>query len=215
MYTSCFGNVKNLPYGLIPVAISAGIPPWFKGQRDSRLAPTKAMLGMKADQYETLYNRILLPLDAESVYSQLGNHAVLLCWEKPGEGCHRRVVAEWFESKLGVLVPELGVDRTETPCQTTRHYPFWKTPDVWKALIASRIESARGAAGECEDIHGTLHHATLIDFTPDHWPIFDPIPGTRPTFHVANVKGKWVAVGPRKKKGKVPAGLDELQRELF
>jgi hypothetical protein len=54
-------------------------------------------------------------LDPRELYEALGEEAVLLCWEKPGEGCHRRLVAEWFEASLGVVVPEWGVPREQTP----------------------------------------------------------------------------------------------------
>jgi len=33
---------------------------------------------------------------------------VLLCWERPGSFCHRRLVADWFQEKLGVSVHECG-----------------------------------------------------------------------------------------------------------
>ncbi len=32
---------------------------------------------------------------------------VLLCFEKSGEFCHRRLVAKWLEQRLGIVVPEL------------------------------------------------------------------------------------------------------------
>jgi uncharacterized protein YeaO (DUF488 family) len=32
---------------------------------------------------------------------------VLLCFEKPGQFCHRRVLAEWIEEQTGQVVPEL------------------------------------------------------------------------------------------------------------
>ncbi|MCL6442574.1 MAG: DUF488 domain-containing protein, partial [Alicyclobacillus sp.] len=47
-------------------------------------------------------------------YEELGENAVLLCYEKHNDWCHRRMVADWFEKELGVVVPELGFDRSET-----------------------------------------------------------------------------------------------------
>jgi uncharacterized protein (DUF488 family) len=49
----------------------------------------------------------LSKLDPQKVFSDLGQDAILLCWEKPGEDCHRRLVAEWLEGLLGIKVPEL------------------------------------------------------------------------------------------------------------
>ncbi|MGZ4303127.1 MAG: DUF488 family protein [Gaiellaceae bacterium] len=36
-----------------------------------------------------------------------GRGLVLLCFEKPGQFCHRRVLAEWWEEQTGQHVPEL------------------------------------------------------------------------------------------------------------
>jgi len=80
------------------------------------LAPTKEMLRMDFSRYRTLYFRTILGrLDPKETWDQLhalaGSHEpVLLCWEtlrKPGEWCHRRMAAEWFQAELGEEVPEL------------------------------------------------------------------------------------------------------------
>ncbi|EDQ8408608.1 hypothetical protein GO387_003587, partial [Salmonella enterica subsp. enterica serovar Senftenberg] len=37
----------------------------------------------------------------------MGNvEPVLLCWEKPGEFCHRQLVSRWFRRELGISVEE-------------------------------------------------------------------------------------------------------------
>lgn len=36
--------------------------------------------------------------------------SVLLCWEKSGAFCHRRLVAEWLEDAVGEKVQELDED---------------------------------------------------------------------------------------------------------
>ena len=64
---------------------------------------------------ERYFREILGPLDPQKVWDDLhrlaGEHEpVLLCHEhllKPGDWCHRRMVAEWFEDKLGIAVLEL------------------------------------------------------------------------------------------------------------
>jgi hypothetical protein len=115
MFTSCFSTVKNLPTDLIPVSIARGAPRGFAGRKELRLAPTWAMLKMSRPDFDQQFARMLARLDPAKLYAELGENAVLLCWEKPGEGCHRRMVAEWFEEALGVVVPEFGIDRAETP----------------------------------------------------------------------------------------------------
>lgn len=64
-------------------------------------------------EYVSLYRQQLNSLDPHRVWDELhqlaaGAEPVLLCWEKPGENCHRRLVAEWFERMLGYEVPELN-----------------------------------------------------------------------------------------------------------
>jgi hypothetical protein len=54
----------------------------------------------------------------------LGLDAILLCWESFNVRCHRRLVAEWLEDKLGIIVPELGHERAES-------VPFSEQPSKW------------------------------------------------------------------------------------
>lgn len=116
MFTSYFANVKNLPADLRPVSIARStFRSGFKGASELRLAPTREMLKMPIEQYNVLFEQILLGLDAAELYASLGDSAVLLCWERPGQCCHRRRVAEWFEEHLGIVVPEFGFSREATP----------------------------------------------------------------------------------------------------
>ena len=60
------------------------------------------------DEYEYLYHEeILNRLDPSKVYEDLGEDAILLCWEKPGVFCHRRIVAQWLYDNLHIKVSEL------------------------------------------------------------------------------------------------------------
>lgn len=117
MYTSYFANVKKLPADLEPVSIARGTPPWAgKIRRELRLAPTQEMLKfMTAAQYDRAYAAILKALDPAEIARDLGDKAVLLCWEAANvKFCHRRVAAEWLESELGIVVPEYGFERKQT-----------------------------------------------------------------------------------------------------
>ena len=76
------------------------------------LAPSwklvKAGLGQK-DFIKAYRAEVLDKLDARQVLRDLGgDNLVMLCWEPPGEFCHRRVAAAWLQRKLGVKVPELN-----------------------------------------------------------------------------------------------------------
>lgn len=55
--------------------------------------------------YET---KILQPLNPQKIWQMLGEDAVLLCWEKSGTFCHRRIVAEWLEKNLSITIQELS-----------------------------------------------------------------------------------------------------------
>ncbi|MDD2904187.1 MAG: hypothetical protein PHU44_17305 [Syntrophales bacterium] len=90
------------------VSIALKTPEWFQGRRYPALAPTRKMLKMCEVKYREAYQKILERLDPRQVYEDLGPDAILLCWEQPGEFCHRRLVAEWLEKHLGVEVPELS-----------------------------------------------------------------------------------------------------------
>ena len=85
------------------------------------LAPGKWLFDPAYKDYdvyrERYFSEILGPLDAQKTWDELhaladGHEPVLLCHEhllKPGDWCHRRMVAEWFEDKLGVAVSEMAV----------------------------------------------------------------------------------------------------------
>jgi len=106
MFTSYFWrfHLKEVPH---LVSIAWKTPEWFQGRRYPALAPRGKMLKMPEDEYRRRYQAILDRLDPRQVYEDLGEDAVLLCWEQPGEFCHRRLVAAWLERALGVTVPEL------------------------------------------------------------------------------------------------------------
>jgi len=90
------------------VAISRGVPKGFKGRRYMPLAPATWALVREPDEavFREKFMSQLERLDARATVEALGEDAILLCWEKPGEFCHRRVVAEWLERELGTSVPE-------------------------------------------------------------------------------------------------------------
>jgi hypothetical protein len=65
-----------------------------------------------ADGYtEQFIEKVLMPLNPHEIYATIcgrfGDDATLLCYEKPGDFCHRHIVAAWFKSNLGISVPEL------------------------------------------------------------------------------------------------------------
>jgi len=112
MFTSYFWrfHLKEVPH---LVSIAWKTPDWFRGRRYPALAPTRKMLQMCEAKYRVAYQKILNRLDPRKVYGDLGSEAVLLCWEYPGEFCHRRLVAEWLEKHVAIQVPELPANYDE------------------------------------------------------------------------------------------------------
>ncbi len=108
--TSYFANKGIKDKGLRLVSISL-VTRYCKCERYKALAPTKEMIELahagNTEEYTRLYqSEILSKLDPLKVYEELDG-AVLLCWEKAGSFCHRRLVAEWIESATGEKVLEL------------------------------------------------------------------------------------------------------------
>jgi hypothetical protein len=107
------------------VAISQGVPGWYKGRRYMPLAPPRWLLKARDPElFDREYRKRLEGLDARQVVKDLGPDAILLCWESFNVRCHRRLVAEWLEEKLGIAVPEVGHERSES-------IPFSKQPSKW------------------------------------------------------------------------------------
>ena len=97
------------------VAISRSQPRSWTGRVFEPLAPSWRLVqeakSGAIDEYEYIRRyreEVLSKLDSARVYADLGEDAVLLCWERSGAFCHRRLVAEWFEETLGISVPEVG-----------------------------------------------------------------------------------------------------------
>lgn len=117
------------------VAISRGVPRWYKGRRYIALAPPRRLLNAKDPElFDREYRKQLEALDAKQVAEELGPNAILLCWESFNVRCHRRLVAEWLEEKLGIAVPEFGHERSES-------LPFREQPSKWDAELSAGRQS--------------------------------------------------------------------------
>jgi len=115
MQTSCFSTYK----GLDGIGIAGRSPVSYKGEEFKILAPKlwffkKFKVDGDKDFYiKHYYKEVLDKLNPEEIYNLLKDNT-LLCWEKstfdengkPNFFCHRRIVAEWIENKLGIEVPE-------------------------------------------------------------------------------------------------------------
>ena len=116
MQTSYFSNIRNIQ---APLSISQYPPKWYVGAQFKVLAPPWALVdmahkGLSRELYTKEFHRLVLAdLDPREVYdaivAEYTENVTLMCFEKlenPGDFCHRRIVAEWFEKQLDIKVPE-------------------------------------------------------------------------------------------------------------
>lgn len=118
IYTTYFANLHNLPKEIVPIAICAKPPKWWKGLSYRNLAPPYDVLmnykrgGSERDYIREYMKRVIANLDVHAVWKELselagGKQFALVCYEKRGEFCHRHIVAEWFFNH-GYLAVEYG-----------------------------------------------------------------------------------------------------------
>lgn len=116
MNTSYFASPKIVKGDLNLRPISKKPPDWFynPGGTYVPLCPSWNLVMSYKDGHITkeeytirYYDEILNKLDPARTYQELGENAILLCWEKSGEFCHRRIVADWFLKHLQIEVKEL------------------------------------------------------------------------------------------------------------
>ncbi|WP_449244000.1 DUF488 family protein, N3 subclade [Desulfobacca acetoxidans] len=121
--TSNFKIAGHLPQA---VAISRSTSKAWRGKSYKPLAPTWNLVKISdPTEFIRLYRaKVLNNLDPRQVLLELGgDDIVMLCWEAPGEFCHRLVVAAWLQKEVGVVVEELNP-------KLRRHQDWLKTMGV-------------------------------------------------------------------------------------
>lgn len=107
IYTSYFGNMRNIDDDKICISICRKAPDWYHGWEYKALAPSYDLLmEWKRTKNEEEYvkrfmEEVLYKIDVREVIKSLtsmsnGKDIVLLCYETPDEFCHRHLVAEWL-----------------------------------------------------------------------------------------------------------------------
>ncbi len=116
MFTGYFGKVKSYPqdkgYRFVSIA---RFNKFWNGDEYKRLAPPAEIIKIEDEELYTdlYYEKVLNKLSPQKVYDELGDNAVLLCYERWSDikeektFCHRRIVAKWLEDNLGIKVEEL------------------------------------------------------------------------------------------------------------
>ncbi len=116
MKTSSFNHIGHRLLNGTPVpeavSIAAKAPVWFKGRQYKKLAPKYTFFKKyKEDgdeEYYTVqyYKEVLDKLDPQEVFDELGEDAILLCYEKSNKFCHRHLVSAWLNQNLGLNITE-------------------------------------------------------------------------------------------------------------
>lgn len=98
------------------IAISRKLPHWLPRDfpRYRPLAPGDWHRSITEGQYVQRYHSILATMQPIIVWNLLHemvypHEPILVCYEKSGDFCHRRIVAEWFRYWLNQEVPELTI----------------------------------------------------------------------------------------------------------
>ena len=120
IYTSYYANMRHIPEDIVQISIAGKAPKWYNGLEYKKLAPKFSFFnewktkGLSNEYYiEHFNNEVLSLLNANNVLSDLerlsgGKDCVLLCYESPDNFCHRHLVANWLENKLGIDVHEFS-----------------------------------------------------------------------------------------------------------
>lgn len=119
IYTSYFAKLNRLPPNVIPISICGKAPVWYQGIQYKKLAPKYEFFmewkkNHDNDYYISCFNdQVLAKLDPDNVAAELYGlsgmkDVALICYEKPGDFCHRHLVASWL-SKEGREVKELQI----------------------------------------------------------------------------------------------------------
>lgn len=127
LYTSYYGNIKNIPRDFFIVSISGGLTDELKlvvDSWDTDLAPSKSIFfdyksDRDWDKYVRRFKEERLPkIDflekleqwEEKAYKikKKINDIVICCYEIPDDHCHRHILAETFEEEFKTVVKEFG-----------------------------------------------------------------------------------------------------------
>lgn len=109
IYTTYFANLRHLPASIVPIAICSKVPSFYHGLHYKKLAPKYDFFMRWKETGDNEYyircfkQQVLQSLLPDQVASDLmkmsgGRDVALVCYEKPGDFCHRFLVADWLKA---------------------------------------------------------------------------------------------------------------------
>lgn len=110
-YTTYFAQVRKIDPTANLVSIALKTPKGFPGRRYLKLAPSWEILeAIKRTGDEEAYTKQFMEqlsrLNVHEVAHELGEGAILVCYEGKGRFCHRHLVGDWLRG-AGYQVKEL------------------------------------------------------------------------------------------------------------
>lgn len=133
IYTSYFSNGKRLAEaGVKQIGIALYPPKWFKGVSLKCVAPTASILyGSKGheDYTRRYHSEVLSNINPKHFLKTIesysgGSDVALCCFEKPGDFCHRHLLAQWLRQVAGVSIEEF-------PAEVIPHKPDATTQSLF------------------------------------------------------------------------------------
>jgi len=106
LFTSYYAMCRRLPdeSKLVGISLDGGRLARFDGRIYKKLAPPPELLKHWHEHHDIEYytkafnEQVLARLNPHAVAEELGDGAILLCYEKSGDFCHRHLVAEWLRA---------------------------------------------------------------------------------------------------------------------
>ena len=124
IYTSYFGNYRKLAAANIKmICVALGRPKFYNAPQIIEVAPRRYMLDDKwtYEEYTSMYlNDVLAKVNPQELIQTIQQHSegkdvALCCYEKPGDFCHRHILAKWLTEKTGIEITEFGVVEKKEP----------------------------------------------------------------------------------------------------
>ena len=117
IYTSYYGNLRNLPNTITPISIAGRKPDNLNIKEYKKLAPKWGFFQKWKENHDNdfyiqhFYDEVLNNLDPTKVLEELknlsdGKDVALVCYEKPKDFCHRHLVSEWLMNYFNVDIQE-------------------------------------------------------------------------------------------------------------
>ena len=114
LYTSYFGNIRNIPHNFVLIAISSSVPDGISCVWFPEFAPSVSVRNQfkNSGDLRTFRRKYEHSISSMNIVEKLqpfldGDRTlVFLCYEKNAQMCHRSIFAEYLSKKLGMPVEE-------------------------------------------------------------------------------------------------------------